>query len=160
MLMARSHREGSHASIGGLHSGATNGCANRTTAESRPARLSRCRTNFSCMDSHRPGLDGLWVCCGAIRALLGRASGRPTYSPGTVLRAVVMVRHGAHLGRSHCQCCCRMAARPVGPRVGSQRNGTLSAFNPDCRDCFLPGIGGAGNGDLSGFYPQFHSFAV
>jgi putative membrane protein len=36
----------------------------------------------------------------------------------------------------------------------------LSSFRPGGRDRFLPGPGRTGNGDLSGFGPKFHHFAV
>ena len=36
----------------------------------------------------------------------------------------------------------------------------ISSFDPGGRDCFLSGVGRTGHGDLSGFGPKLHSFAV
>jgi hypothetical protein len=83
----------------------------------------------------------------------------PTYSVGTVERAVALVRHSADRSGSNRECFCRMAPTPIGPGVGSRRNRTLSSLHAPCRDCFLSGPGRIGNGDLD-FRPRFREFAI
>jgi len=83
----------------------------------------------------------------------------PTYSVGTVERAVALVRHSADRSWSSRECFCRMAPPPIGPGVGSRRNRTLSSLHAPCRDCFLSGPGRIGNGDLD-FRPRFREFAI
>src|SRR6266478_8253778 len=112
------------------------------------------------MDSHGFGLDGIRIRGGAFWSFFARTPGRPTHAVGAVIRFLAMVRDGANRRWSNHECFCRMAPRQIGPGIGSRRYGTRWFLEAGCRDCFLPGIVWAGNGDLFGFGPKFHSLAI
>src|SRR3984885_6154843 len=134
-----------------------NGWSDRGEAESRFERLPGSRAHASCMGSHGPGVDGLRLRGGAFRTVSARAAGRPENFVGTILRALAMVRHRANRRRGDRESIRRMATRSLGPGSRSWRCNACSSCGAGGGDRIVPGVGRAGDDNLSDFGARFRA---
>jgi hypothetical protein len=112
------------------------------------------------MDPHRPGLNGLRLRGCALRTFPAATPGYAARAGSAVVRTVVMVRNGADRSWRRCECFRRMAPPPISGGVGPRGYESFSSLPPGGGNCFLSGIGRAGNGDLSDFGSNFCWFVV
>src|ERR1700722_20111654 len=72
------------------------------------------------MDSHRPGLDGVRFCGGALRTVSPTDSILATHPCVRIVRSVPVVRHSTDGGWGRRECCRRVELHPIGPGIGSR----------------------------------------
>src|ERR1700689_2699499 len=101
------------------------------------------------MDSHRFGFDGIWIRCGAFRAVSTTASNRSARSHGAALRPVVVVWNRTYRGRRSGECIFRVAPRSTHSDIGARSRDRPSHYEPGPGDMPVPGPGRTGYGDLS-----------
>lgn len=131
--------------------GRTNGLANRNWTEGCSERLSSGGTNPACLDSHRPGVDGLWVCGGEVRTFPAVTPVPGAPARASVLWILTVVRYGAHRVWSNRERICRVASSSTDSRFRQGRDFPFSPNNAGC-GCFVcSGTRRTSDGDLSDF---------
>jgi MYXO-CTERM domain-containing protein len=131
--------------------GRTNGLANRKWTEESSQRLSGGGTDSACMDSDRLGVDGVWICGGAIRSLPAATPTSGAPSRYGLLWILALVWYGAHRVRRNRECICRLAPSSTGSRSRQGRYIAYSSCNAGCRRFICSGSGRTRDGDLFGF---------
>src|ERR1700720_4397919 len=101
------------------------------------------------MDSHRFGLDGIRLRCGAFRAVPRTTSNCPARSFGAALRSVAVVWNRTYRSWRSSESIFWLAPSSTGPGYGSGTSDAPSHDDSGRGYIAVPGSSWARNGDLS-----------